>query len=82
MAFTDNLNAAMARKGWQPCQLAAALAERGVPISEWTVRQWLAGSRAPRNRFIPHIADALGTDPNELFGFEPEPVAAGTGTEG
>ena len=77
MNFSENLNRLMKRRGWSTsAHLVAALADIGVNVSTLSVDRWRQGSRTPHTRTVPHIAKALGVEPNELFADSPEPVAS------
>lgn len=77
MSFSKNLNRLMNKRGWSTsAHLVAALADQDINVSTWSVDRWLAGTNAPRAHLVPHIAKALGVEPNELFADPPEPVVS------
>lgn len=77
MSFSHNLNRLMRERGWSSsAHLVAALADIGVNVSTLSVDRWRQGERSPHARTVPHIAKALGVEPNDLFADPPEPVAS------
>ncbi|MEA3364571.1 MAG: helix-turn-helix domain-containing protein [Candidatus Hydrogenedentes bacterium] len=77
MSFSKNLNRLMKARGWTTsAHLVAAMADNGVHATTWSADRWLAGQNTPRAHLIPHIAKALGVEPNELFADSPDPVAS------
>ena len=76
MAFTQNLKQLLASKDWTVAHLQAALADKGVTISQWSIERWITGECAPRLEIFSAIAAALGVTPNDLLA-EPtnEPAA-------
>ena len=67
MSLTSNLNTLLSVRHWTSAHLVAALADRGITVTQWTVERWLAGQTSPRADMIPEIAAALGVEPNDLF---------------
>lgn len=61
----------MAAKDWKPINLAAALSDLGIDVTDWTVKRWVKGESEPRDSdMYAAIARALGTTPNALLGFD------------
>lgn len=46
--FKDQLQAALADRGWKPVQLAAAMSEAGFDVPQITIERWVEGANEPR----------------------------------
>lgn len=57
----------LAERDWTAAHLVAALADKGVDISVYSVERWLSGESAPRAHLIAPVADCLGCTPNDLL---------------
>ena len=81
MTFQDTIKRLMAEKGWESAHLAAALSDKGLKITTWSVDRWLTGHCEPRLSTARVVAEVFGITLDALYPpappaeSEPEPAA-------
>lgn len=70
MRFNKNLDRLLRERQWTSAHLVAALADRGIQTTQWSVDRWVNGRNLPRLEVVPDIAAALDVSVDDLFAEE------------
>lgn len=65
--ISERLRDELTRRGWRVNDLVRALMERDRPATYAAVHCWVSGRRTPHARYLPALADLLGTTTEALI---------------